>query len=114
MNGNNGHLLSVLIEEEAVRDELGHVRFHERRQVLHGYLELLVLPLADRRGVDVDDGLRHQCSLVAGLSAQRLWALTSRSARPAGPRAMVSCRAELDGESRINPISPTTGATFRP
>src|SRR5215218_5311483 len=53
MNRDDRHLDSVLIEEEAVGDETGHVHLYERGQVLHRRLELSKPSLANLGNVDV-------------------------------------------------------------
>src|SRR5829696_5565447 len=62
MNRDDRHLRSVLIEEEAVRDQTGHVHLYERGQVLHRRLELSKPSLANLGNVDVHNRLCHRQS----------------------------------------------------
>jgi len=66
MNSNDCHLRPVLIDEEAVGNQLGDVRFDKRGQVFHGNLELFESSLANHRGVDVHDWLMHHAPFVEG------------------------------------------------
>src|SRR6185503_15274846 len=98
MNGDDGHLSLMLVEEEAVRDELRHVVFHKRRQTFHGHLEFLEFRVADRRGVDVDDwlhssSLRCRCgSLTLEVSGSRwLSAALTRAARGIASNSWLGC-----------------------
>src|SRR3712207_103608 len=60
MNRDDRHLDSVLIEEEPVRDETGHVHLYERRQILHRQLELSKPSLANLGNVNVHNRLCHR------------------------------------------------------
>src|SRR5215218_3098790 len=60
MNRDDRHLDSVLIEEEAVRDESGHVHLYERSQVPHRQLELSKPSLANLGNVNVHNWLCHR------------------------------------------------------
>src|SRR5215218_9927874 len=60
MNRDDRHLGSVLIEEEAVRDETRHVHLYERGQVPHRQLELSKPSLANIGNINVHDRLCHR------------------------------------------------------
>ena len=67
----DGHLTNLAVDADLVEEDVWFVCFNKRHQSVRGSFDLLQLSLADARGVDDDDWIRHDATLRQPRSMER-------------------------------------------